>query len=1130
MLFVGLYYSAKFYVYRTIITRTHYQVRFQNIQLSVFPLGLKAHDIKNFPIKADNLLSFDRVHATIPFTALFARKKEINLEIEHPVFYLNENLFRVRRDQPDSPFVLNRVDVRNGEVIYNSPQLFLNLKQFELQSNLKPTGNTYRLSSPHLKVIATIANEPVSVEGNFEAEFKDTRDFIRLSLFSWKTRDFTFTANGRWTKKEKSFVASAYFQGNPEKLVQPVMSDFTMRGMIYSNLSIQKTASNKITVAADFNAPEFFIADIHHDSLNGNLEWDSVTRRLRLESHFNAYNLASSVTVHTGDGTTINVRDLPAYTAARLVKEEDVVPVGGIVSNGTVKITKKSISGELEIKPGTVTYVPAEEGDKAIFQAAGKIRFEKDKASKTWEIQASRLQHEVGNFSLNCRLRPGEVDLQVGADLHNLAHADLFSKFYIDLRLNSWYLEGGSGRFELNLQKRNGVKRITTRVNAKDFFSNRQHIAQLSGRSETVNGRTTGTYAVNSPDLQGSAVMQAGGGRTRFDLHLERGEAAKIMKILDFDVDLRGPSSGDFVYEKATRRDPLVTGSFRAARLGVEAFDLEEVSGFLTAGPRMLDIREGRFLYKGGRGWMQANIHFGDRRFLVKGGVEQIDMARFSGDLTGRLDLTVDSSGAFQQDPIVVDYHLRQAFLHKDRTFQADGTANIYTDFNDFTIKTTGNLFNPSSTSPYLLEIAKARSVYTGRYTANLTDLNLVIPWKHNVGELQVQGEIFTDSQGSMHTRGTAVAKGTTLSLPNFPHSLNNFLGFINFADTQFTLQSLSGEMGGGSLSAQGNVQLEEGKLKNLFINVFGKEMMLYPMDRVSSKVDGDLSVRLVKEKLLLSGNLNFRSASWEREVQDGIAFYSNSAGLSMAESKIIDMLEFDLTLNGEENVWLNNSFGKMKGRFNLHLTGNPDFPVLTGTIESQRGELYLSGRPFNILKTKLNFSSKYLRDPILSVEAEAFIRDYRIRFTMSGTLFHPRLEFTSSPPLPPAEILTLISLGEIFKRYSSAEISSQIGSTAFLTSKLNEQISERARKLLGIDVLRIDPMYTGKTSQNSSRLTIGKAIFKDLMVVYSTNLSSSEDYAILYLQYQIAPGISLIGMRNEDGKFSIDIYFRKRN
>ena len=308
--------------------------------------------------------------------------------------------------------------------------------------------------------------------------------------------------------------------------------------------------------------------------------------------------------------------------------------------------------------------------------------------------------------------------------------------------------------------------------------------------------------------------------------------------------------------------------------------------------------------------------------------------------------------------------------------------------------------------------------------------------------------------------------------------------------------------------------------------NLQGKNLRLYPMDRASCLVSPDLNLKYQQNKLLLSGTLAFQSVDWQREIDERFVFSTRSE-LSTTESRIREMLQLDIGLNCD-NILMSNSLGRIRGKFKLRLTGNADFPILSGTCEGSQGEIYFSDRSFNLLKAKLVFNNNLIIDPLITIESEAFIQNYRIRFDIRGTASRAKPELVSSPPLPPQDILALISLGEVFKRSSSTEFNSQQGSTALVTTKLTEEIKNRANKLLGINLLRIDPYLPGQSAQTASRLTIGKTISKDLLVVYSTNLSTLRP-EIVYLQYQLSPAISLIAMRNEEGRYSLDLRLRTR-
>jgi autotransporter translocation and assembly factor TamB len=182
-------------------------------------------------------------------------------------------------------------------------------------------------------------------------------------------------------------------------------------------------------------------------------------------------------------------------------------------------------------------------------------------------------------------------------------------------------------------------------------------------------------------------------------------------------------------------------------------------------------------------------------------------------------------------------------------------------------------------------------------------------------------------------------------------------------------------------------------------------------------------------------------------------------------------------------------------------------------------------------MKAKARFKNN---NASVDLESETFIKNYRIKFNVRGTLSHLKPEFQSNPPLPPRDILTLLSLGELFERPTTTELSSQIGTgtTGLIAQEITEQIKKRTKKIFGDYVLRINPNITniaGASVEGSSRVIVGKSIARDVLIVYSTNFSTQRQ-EVVYVQYQLSPTVSLIGKRNENGRFSIDIRFRRRH
>lgn len=1121
----GAYYAAKYYIYHLIVSGSRVDIRFSDLRLSLFPLGLEIRDIKNFPIKNENLVSFSAVNVYLPPTSLFMKKKAISIEIEKPFFVLNDELLKSKTDDKafGSAFIIKRVSIRHGELVYKGKDVQVQMLDFNLQSRIMTAGLSMRLDSPHLKVTIPVSGEAVTLEGNLTGEVRRQETSWRINQFVWQTREVLFNLNGR-ILKDGSYYFNSFAQGNPENILRPLLGELTIKGLAYVNAKIARNVKNKVQIKTDFTSPSFLIMGNSGSNLSGHLNWNSQSRSLDLEAAFDTPLARSSLRIGSKSGEiNIAVRDIPAAYVSRLLEIEGDAPLAGIITNGALQINSEFLRGRAELDAG-----PSHSFSQP-FVARGTIDFLREKKIKQTTFSGQRLQFNGGQLSIEGRIDSlaKTTAIKIDGDLANMENMSAYSAYYLGIDLQPWKLSRGEGSFHLELDKRPGHKQIDSRFQITNFLANGQSIHSLQGEVRDTPLASRGTFTIAAADLDSKAELDIAAGKATIRFRDVAGEAQKIMKILGMDLDLRGRISGDFTYSsgRALPR-PELFGSLTAPRLNFMGYALTQIKSIMRSNLQNITLSGLEFQYKGGQGHAEVSIDYGQNKFDLQGRIDGMDVARLHGEFSGRADLEIDGRGEFLKDPLALSYRFSKIHFYLDREFSVNGSAKILTNFSDFTLNTSGEVLNQDGVSPFSLDISRKASRYSGSFNLNLMDLNLLIPWKNNAGSMRLLGQIYSDSSGIINSRGVAIFSGRTLPLPNFSHSLDNFQGTITFVNKNFILQSLRGEMGGGTVEGNGRLVIGPSSLQSMTFNLQGKDLRLYPMDRVSCLVNPDLTLKYRQKKLLLSGTLVFQSVDWQREIDERLIFNTRSE-LSTAESKIQEMLQLDIEMNSE-NILMSNSLGRVKGKFKLRLTGNANFPILSGTCEGSQGEIYFSDRSFNLLKAKLVFKNNFFIDPLIQVESEAFIQNYRIRFDIRGSASRAKPELVSSPPLPPQDILALVSLGEGFKRTGSAELSSQLGSTAMVTTKLTEEIKKRADKLLGINLLRIDPILSGQSELDTSRLTIGKTISKDLIVVYSTNLSTSRQ-EILYMQYQLSPAISLIAMRNEEGRYSLDLRLRTR-
>jgi translocation and assembly module TamB len=186
-------------------------------------------------------------------------------------------------------------------------------------------------------------------------------------------------------------------------------------------------------------------------------------------------------------------------------------------------------------------------------------------------------------------------------------------------------------------------------------------------------------------------------------------------------------------------------------------------------------------------------------------------------------------------------------------------------------------------------------------------------------------------------------------------------------------------------------------------------------------------------------------------------------------------------------------------------------------------------GQRYRLLSGRVDFVDPTTVKPFFELVAESRVRSYRIELRLSGTpdRFFP--ELSSDPPLRTVDILRLLagaSERDILIGSEEEELAG-VGVASLLTERLTQEVGRRAERLFGLDRFSIDPFLVGQFTNPTARVSIGKQIYRDLSVSYSTNLNAATETLIL-IEYTPEGLINWIISRDEEGALGVDLRFRK--
>ena len=214
-----------------------------------------------------------------------------------------------------------------------------------------------------------------------------------------------------------------------------------------------------------------------------------------------------------------------------------------------------------------------------------------------------------------------------------------------------------------------------------------------------------------------------------------------------------------------------------------------------------------------------------------------------------------------------------------------------------------------------------------------------------------------------------------------------------------------------------------------------------------------------------------------------------------------------------------------------LLVRGSLAAPVLFGEVVlDEGGTLKWGGNKYVVEQGVLTFANPFKIDPVLDVVATARVREYDLVLTLTGPLERPEVSFSSDPPLPDLEVMSLMATGEtdtLDFTSSSADRAADFQATSLLYGQASSLISQRTSKLFGFDRFRLDPLVSGTGELSSARVTVGKQLSAELFATYSYDPSTTEQN-ILQLEWDITRGVTLVLTQSGDESYSVDFRMQK--
>jgi translocation and assembly module TamB len=429
---------------------------------------------------------------------------------------------------------------------------------------------------------------------------------------------------------------------------------------------------------------------------------------------------------------------------------------------------------------------------------------------------------------------------------------------------------------------------------------------------------------------------------------------------------------------------------------------------------------------------------------------------------------------------------------------------------------------------------AQAALSVVAQGSADATLLSLIDPALQASGRSEIKARV-TGTPSQPRVNGVISVQDVSLGYSNLPFRLTDLTGDIALDGERATLRSLKGSSGGGSVTLSGFATLAGTQRYDARMDLENVRVQ-YPRD-FTSALGGSLRFIGTADRGQITGELSVRQLFASNQF-NLITHFGETGGPGSGltpgiPSPFASNIRLNVQVSSSPAVRLETRDLRLVADVDLRILGTLANPVEVGSIHILGGEAVFRGNRYTINRGDISMTNPFRTERTLDLEVQTRVQRYDLTAEISGPLDRLKVTYRSDPPLPTADVLSLLALGFSSQQQEMSTSAGQplptVGASALLSEALSSQISGRIQQLFGVSRIKIEPNVGGLgATTGGARITVEQRVTRDLTITYVTTTDSSQR-RIIQVEWILNDKVSLMGVRDQNGIIGGELRFRQR-
>ncbi|MBA3273063.1 MAG: translocation/assembly module TamB domain-containing protein [Chthoniobacterales bacterium] len=278
-----------------------------------------------------------------------------------------------------------------------------------------------------------------------------------------------------------------------------------------------------------------------------------------------------------------------------------------------------------------------------------------------------------------------------------------------------------------------------------------------------------------------------------------------------------------------------------------------------------------------------------------------------------------------------------------------------------------------------------------------------------------------TIAKPSLSGTADSTINAARFSNPSLP-AVTNFNARLAFTGDRLEFQQFKGELAGGPFTLSGQVTFPKLTEPTLDLQLRADAVLVARNDNLTVRTDANIRIVGPFDSASVTGEVALTNSQFLKNldlIPIGVPGRPPPAPeppggepeLSFPNPPLRDW-KFDLAIKTKDPFKIRGNLANGGATVDMRLTGTGLKPLINGSVRLQNVEATLPFSRLEINQGFIYFNPENPFNPGLDLQGTSLIRDYTVRVYVYGTVDSPQAVFTSEPPLPQEEIISLLATG----------------------------------------------------------------------------------------------------------------------